>query len=310
MKNSIKTGVVTIAFAAGAMFLSGCATGNYAVIPSDQPYAFIKNTPEYTNYFDQVYSPANRQRKASSESDNMVNVLVSSPTNLKMEFYKNRYLLDPADQEVNTVRFRSGVYPFELKQGKDTWRTGAMMFYNIDKTLGLAKLGLGNKVILDPRLVDQAGKGRLGKYTMKFDDKEVLTYWVGNRKQLFVGGTISTVEVDFSWIPGISELLINGKPVEGFSRQLDVTSLVKDAQGRFQLVPVEYKIEFTVQGKTYRGYLQKLKDNEYTAFVKIPCTIPPELLLAADQGTVSRFSVVCGEGDSKEAVAEIVISRK
>ena len=69
----------------------------------------------------------------------------------------------------------------------------------------------------------------------------------------------------------------------------------------------EHAVQFTSGGRKFRGYIRNLKDNEFTAFVRIPCTIPKSLLDAAAGGTVSKFTVK-STGDRPASVAEIVIS--
>ena len=137
----------------------------------------------------------------------------------------------------------------------------------------------------------------------------MLTYWLGNRTTLYAGGE-PTVEVDFSGTPGIEKLWINGENVPGLVATLDVYNVTIDRNTKAVLRTLrEYMVEFRTAEHEYKGYLRNLKDNEFTAFVRIPCAVPKDLLQAADHGTVSRFEIL-SEGEKKEPVAELVLSGK
>ena len=115
-----------------------------------------------------------------------------------------------------------------------------------------------------------------------------------------------TVELDFSETPGITQLKIgSGKPKD-FVQTVPVF-VVKKEDGIERQEPAEYSIHFACGSRQYHGYIRNLKDNEFTAFVRIPCAIPEKLLDAASRGTVSKFKVQ-STGDRQEEVAEIVIS--
>ncbi len=182
---------------------------------------------------------------------------------------------------------------------------GAVVTYNIDKTLALATLGKTDDTkLFKPELLEKAENGDLATHTLKIDDKEILSYFLGNRTILYPGGD-PTVEVDFSKTPGISSLTIGEEDAPGFRKELKV----QESKMIFGKRPKEYKFDLKCGEQEFTGYIRDMVANEFTAFVSIPCTIPKELLDAAAKGTVSRFTVQ-SQGDNTNQVAEIVLSGK
>ncbi|MBT5607630.1 MAG: hypothetical protein HN742_18930 [Lentisphaerae bacterium] len=286
---------------------AGCATTpRGSMTPTPSQFTFLGKDPQFRKVISQVYP-------AVPVQGYMVGAQICRPEGARIEFNRNSRALDLVKTPEERRRFKAGVYPFQVLKYKKPELSGAMVFYNIDKTLDLATLGMTeDKWILNEELVTKARAGVLAKYTMEFENRPVLTYWLGNRTDLYAGGP-PTVEVDFSGTPGITSMKINGRKVDGLSKTLNVYLITRDPQtGTPRLNPVEYAIELNCGGKQYKGVLGKLLDNEFTAFVRIPCTIPRALLDAADKGTVARF-VIMSEGDisgGREAVAEILVSSK
>lgn len=302
MNKHVSRFVQASAVLSSLMMLSGCQTTSDKVKPMSKPYTFITQSYEYRRIADQLTT------SAMAEEEEMVRVAFTNPDGSVVKFYKNKTPVDLASGEEQIFKFRGGVYPFEVVTDGETELTGAMMFYNIDKAASYATFGIGENspVILDENLLNQAREGRLGKYTMQFDGRDVMTYWVGNRTELYVGKK-DTLEIDFSGTEGISGLRIDKKEQDCLVKTFGLYEARAD--GTTSRKPAEYAVEFSVGDKKFRGYLHNLKFNEFTAFVQIPCAIPKDLLHAASQGTVSKFLIICGDEGSKTAVAELVISR-
>ena len=67
----------------------------------------------------------------------------------------------------------------------------------------------------------------------------------------------------------------------------------------------------TLDGREFSGYIRKLVDNEYTAFMRIPFDIPSKLFDAAARGTVSKYQIKSkGEDGDETEIAEIVFGVK
>ena len=182
------------------------------------------------------------------------------------------------------------------------------MVYNLDATVALATLGkTAETKVFSDELLRKALAGQLASGTISMDDREVITYWLGNRLSDYAGGN-PTVELDFSGTPGITQIKVNGRT----AKEQRATVPVFDTAGGSgpyygERKPKEHSIQFQAGGKSFHGYVRNLKANEFTAFVRIPCAIPRRLLDAAAGGTVARFTLQ-STGDRQEDVAEIVIS--
>jgi len=272
-----------------AGLLSGCIT------PTLERYTFIENNATYRIYADAVYNPEIMNVEDAPQ------FLFSYPQDALVSLEKRgKIVIVQADNK--PVALRAGVYPFRMRtlQGKQPIAVGALMVYNVDKTVALATLGKTPETqLFNPKLVEKARTGELATYTLKFDDTAILTYWLGNRRTLYAGGA-PTVELDFAGTAGISRLRFGRQAAADFVAVLPVYA-PKTATRQ------EHAFEMICDGRTYRGYVRNLQDNEFTAFVRIPCSIPLELLDAAANGTVSKFTVR-SKGEDEEDVAEIVFS--
>ena len=148
----------------------------------------------------------------------------------------------------------------------------------------------------------------------------VFAYWLGNRNALYAGGN-PTVEVDFSEIPNIESFSVTGLETQNYCDPLDAYGPQsgqqcpwyqdKSGAGNYRTSPKpvgrQYESRMTLaNGTRYRGYIRNLRANAYTAFVRIPCIIPQELLDASAEGNISRFTVYFGTEPDKEPIAEIV----
>jgi hypothetical protein len=130
----------------------------------------------------------------------------------------------------------------------------------------------------------------------------VLTYWLGNRKSLYAGGASPTVELDFSKTPGITRLVVGRRTKENFAAIVNVFDPSSAVPA-----PREYAVQVSCGERRYRGFVRNLVHNDFTTFVRGPCTIPQELLDAASQGTVSKLAVLSSE-PQPTPVAEVFIS--
>jgi len=293
------TGLVELAALAGLLVCSGCA----GIAREMRPYTFLEKHKPLGAHYGTIYSviPAPREQRA--------NLLITRPDGEKVRFSTGGSVLIGAPKQ-KPLQLQAGVYPFQLVDNpKGTiMLSGALMVYNIDATVGLATLGKTAETwVFNDELLRKAADGQLATYTIAFDEKDIITYWLGNRITPYFGGQ-PTVELDFSGTPGISEVRINGMKLVKSRCTVPVYSYVTQ-NGYTRPEKKEHRLELKAGSRSYHGYVRNLADNEFTAFVRIPCSIPSKLLDAASAGTVSRFTVQ-STGDEKQDVAEIVISGK
>ncbi len=296
----IKANVI-LAVIVGALFSGGCMS----IAPSSSPMSFILSHPKYSKFYSKLYVPQ------SMNQQDHVNVVFRSPSKTCVKFDSGKRVVI-LKEGAEVVALRDGVYPFTLQKEatRELILRGAMMVRNMDKEVALATLGKTEETkMFNDELLRTALKGQLASYTVSFDGKDIITYWLGNRRSAYTGGE-PTVELDFSGMKDIEMLKIGKRKCRDKRLVVNVYGDKRyyDRESRRSLrVPAEYPIEFTADGNKYRGYVRNLKDNEFTAFVRIPCTIPSSLLRAAASGTVSKFTVQ-STGERAESVAEIVIS--
>lgn len=299
-----KAGLIVALFILLATF-SGCAS---APRRAHQRYTFIESHATLKKHYSDVYS------KIAPRMEQRANLVFTHPNNGFIRF-GGQTQIDIGKKRQTSIPFAAGVYPFELARTADrkVMLTGALMVYNVDNSVGLATIGKTDDTMLfNQEMLRKAYNGNLSRYTIALDSKDIVTYWLGNRTSSYRGGS-PTVELDFSAIPGISELRVNGRHIKQFLCTVPVFRTVQQMTETYPRrrvsvnVGLEHRIEFTANGKRYKGFVRKLVDNEFTAFVRIPCAIPQSLLDAAAAGTISRFTIQ-SSGDSQENVAEIVIS--
>ncbi len=294
---------------AGMLVLTvGCATS----VPRELPLHRSNKAPGFmvtdTNYVE--YIPLSGGYKSSMRTTDTASVFISSPEGSAIVFESGRrHAIVGKDTEV--LKLQPGLYPIQLEHAakKTLLLSGLLLVRNVTKEVGLATLGKNDDTrMFNPELLKQASQGQLVSHTISFDGTDVVTYWLGNREKP-CGSPSGTCEVDFSRISGIESLVVNGKDAPTFRAVVAVArGTVWDARTR-RMVPSlhEHAITLAVKGRKYRGYIRNLKATEFTAFVRVPCTIPDVLLDAADRGTVSKFTVR-SSGAAEVDVAEIVLS--
>ena len=274
---------------------AGCSS---IVKPTLVPYTFVSRDPELRRYVPQVYNPL-----AVKANPHRVVAEVTAPAGHKISYHGS---LSREIGRKSTLEFGPGVYPFVLRsrRSKRIDLCGAMMVVNVDETVALATFGRTQETkLFSPQFLSKAAQGVLTSYTITFDEQPVILYWLGNRTSQYAGGP-PDVELDFSGIRGLTELRINGKRIDGFVTTVSVYGA--PANTGMAAPKAKHTLEMTLtNGRKYKGYIKNLRDSAFTAFVRVPCVVPPTLFQAADGGTISRFTVV-SEGDRKEDVAEIV----
>ncbi len=313
------------------LLTSGCvATKNVVVKPTTDHYVFLQEIKPISGHYKNLY-------KEPYENQPMLAARLTEPHGYTIKFHNNlEYIIgQPASEETGEPRtflFREGVYPFSLyfDKNEDDWFSGLMVVYNIDETIELATFGETDETrLFREDMFKSAEKGVLGQYTISFDDKEVISYWMGNRDSLYPGGQ-PTVEVDFSYTPELKNVVIDGYKVSSKKKVLHLDKYYvcrlcdekrqhrqdfstacnnneKKKHSIYQTVTHKnYPIEMeTEEGQRFQGYIRNLVSNKFTAFMSIPCEIPSELFDHAARGTISKLTVQSPD-DKKRDVAEIV----
>jgi len=301
--------------ALAAAMAAGCAN---EVSRTNARYYFITNGPDTAPYYRQVYGPVGDVGRLAAK--------FTAPGGQRLCFRGSVSKFIPGDLGSEILLFGPGVYPFELRDAADkVTLTGALMVVNIDKTVGLATFGNAPETRLFlADLVKKAHEGALSKGTITFDEKPVIFYWLGNRTQQNVPDRPS-LELDFGAIQDLAEVRVNGSRrddriavVEVFDIKQQPTGTVAidmwvlgiRPEGSTRTIYTEkvHKIEIVLtSGAKYVGYIRNLRANAYTAFVRVPCSIPANLFAEADKGTIAKYTVTAGE--AKEPVVEIVFGQ-
>jgi len=264
---------------------------------------FLATHERFQQLYPQIYG------YAYATTPDRANVLLTAPADTTVRFASGGSIKIGAPKQ-KAVSLRPGAYPLQLAPtiGGDSFLSGAMVVYNLDPTVSLATLGKTEETrMFSEALLQKAQDGQLACHTISIDDRDVITYWLGNRRQAYRGGE-PTVELDFSGTPGISSLKVGGKTIKDKVATVLVYKTVV-VGGMVRNIQQDHRLEITADGSRFHGYVRNLRDNEFTAFVRIPCAIPQRLLDAAKEGTVAKFTVR-SSGDRPEDVAEIVISAK
>jgi len=322
-----KFSLYSIIFLAGmVIFTNDCdaRSSNITVTSSKQQYSFFTEHDTFKSMLPSLYSIKSAKRR---EIDHL-NALFTEPGGMKIKFHNGSEQTISAEVKKRKemvpqfFAFKEGVYPFSIYRDRKSGNmfSGAMVVFNTTPEISLATFGASDETrLFDPTMLEKAESGILANYSITFDDNEVIVYWLGNRKIPFPGGE-PNVEMDFSVTKEIKEVLINR------TKQRNLVSIilnvygkrekVRSYDGRYIIDPLTgqyktkadtaiYKLEMLhSNGKRYSGYIKNLKDNAFTAFMRIPCEIPGELFNAANKGTISKFTVTSGEDD--EGVAEII----
>lgn len=308
-------GMISTVGCFSALMLTSCTTvtpqNTVRVTPTRSPqYQFFGNQPKLKPHQYEMYG-----QELNTKDDLQVQLAVTQPSRDYLAFQASgNELIDLSLHPEYILIMEPGVYPFEIRRTKDkgsTRLTGAMFVYNVTNTLSLATLGrTSDTATFANSAIREAANGKIASYTLSFDDKPVATYYMGNRTKLFPGGE-PTAQLDFSGNPDISELIIDGKKVSDYSMELPIykTETFRTASGdkSTRSKPAEYKFQFTSEGTTYHGFFTLLQADEYTAFVRLDCTIPPLLMARARQGTVAKYTI---KNADEENIVKLFLSEK
>jgi len=299
-------GCQTIALSTSAKRVSPSHTSKLPFLQSEAQYAPIAK---------EVYG-------YDSSSRDELSIVFTMPPQGEITFFgrmRTTKVIDPTDTQ--PVKFAEGVYPFQIKKtGKKTpYVSGAMAVYGLNKMISLSTIGLAEDTqMFNMDMVSKARSGILAEYTITFDGQDIVTYWMGNRRSLDLRGGTPTAELDFSKVPGISELKVGQWVVRGYVTKVDTVKTrrvrERDAQGRVIMKtanePNSVEFTMTCDGKNFRGYIQNMVHSKFTTFMRIPCAIPQSLLDAASRGTVAKYTILspADEDGKSEKLAELAIS--
>lgn len=315
-------------FMAGAMglsvLMSGCASrSDRDVRPTSDRYTFLSSTADLKEKMPELY-PKDRKKDLKPFAAH-----VGGPENYRVCVNDNdkSWALPTVGEQGGKIdlRFASGVYPFQLfgaqkdSKGKSVSDcsklnnpefSGAFAFYNNDKDMEIVTFGRAEDTFLvSSKVLDKVRDGLLGSHTISFDGKPRITYWVGNRRELDKGGD-PTVELDFGKA-NLASLKLDDKKVDGATTAVAVFAPPSGPTGSGR-VRLEHRLYMrTANGTEYEGYIRDLKDNEFTAFMRVPCDIPQDLFDAAARGTVSKYDVnYKNENGDEVKIAQIVFGLK
>lgn len=314
-----------------AMLLGGCVgTKTVKMKPTMESYTFLQDVKPLKGHYQDLYRQDNDQSP-------LLSARFSEPHSYTVKFHNNNAEVIGAPvsnkiPESKTFQFRKGVYPFSLYRDKEstTKYSGLLAVYDIDETIELATFGESEETrLLNRSMFEQAEKGVLASYTISFDNREVMTYWIGNRRELYPGGR-PTVEVDFSDTTELRELKIGDRKIKNFRTVLNLDKMYicslcnkvgekakdfkdkcpKASNGKhrpkLKISHKNYPVEMVHNsGTTYQGYIRNMTSNIFTAFMSIPFDIPSNLFEDAARGTISKLTVYSA-GDDKEEIAELV----
>ena len=322
----ILSGCSIILLAALVVFTvdSEARSRNITVTPAANHYSFLVENETFKDIVPELYTKTSQTRGEVP----LLNAIFTEPKDLKIKFHNGSeetigaMVKKRKEESPQFFAFRKGVYPFSIFENRKDGNlfSGAMVVFNTTPEISLATFGASDETkLFDPAMLEKAKNGVLANYSISFDDNEVIVYWLGNRKNLYPGGD-PNVEMDFSATKDIKEVKIDGK------KQKDPSSIVLNVFGKKERVrgydgrymidlltgtykikteAAVYELEMMLSGGIkYQGYIKNLKDNAFTAFVRVPCEIPEDLFIAANKGTISKFTVTSGE--EEEGVAEII----
>ena len=273
--------------------------------PTTTPYTFIARDAQLRAAF-------GRSVMGDPAEGPKITAFITEPEGWEIRFATGKSLQVARGEASKEMRFAPGLYPFQLTAPgqSDSELCGAMMVIDVDETVALATFGKAEETrLFAQEFVRKSRTGVLTDYTISFDGKPVIMYWLGDRKSPSEPGN-PTVEMDFSGTAGVKEIRINDRRVSDWMAVLDVFKMGRDPQTRQPVtLPVSHKIEIELNdGRAYNGYIRNLRPNAFTTFVQLPCSIPQSLFEAADKGTIAKFSVF-PEGQKETPVAEIVFGR-
>jgi len=304
------------------MVLFGCNSSKVYVKKGSMPYSYMYDKQWNRERNINLKSSYNSLFSNTSGKLKYLRACFTAPRGYTLKFYNNteEKIGKKVNKELKTFYFTKGIYPFAIYKGStpgwfsnngySPFATGIIQINPLkDRGVELALFGLKKDTkLFNIKMLNETRKGHLTEYTITFDNKEVIKYWMGNRKTLYAGGA-PNVEFNFSGNKNLKKIMINDEKIEHGFCVLDVYLTSKKTRAKYLINrPLSYEIKMVdSDGHKYKGFITDLKGTIYTAFVTVPCTIPPELFKAARNGTISKFTVYTQENDKKKtAVAKIV----
>ena len=309
-----KMGWFSVVILVVGMMLAGCTN---VVNPYPTPYKFIEEDAKLAGHW-------RRMPSGTSGSASKITVSITSPVGEEITFLGSGSRSIQAEGQ-DELLLGPGLYPFTLTPGTGNGDAGslcgAMLVVNVDEIVALATFGKSEETkLFSQEYVTKSRGGVLTSYTIMFDNKPVIYYWLGDRTKPAPPGR-PTVELDFSGIENLSQVTIQGRRVRGATCVLDVYEYVYEDRVTYKYgyaqqithvktVAKTHKIEINLSdGRKYLGYVRNLKPSAYAAFLRVPCAIPTKLFEAADKGTIAKYSVVHSQGNRDTLIAEIVFGK-
>ena len=313
----MKSKMVLLSFSLlSLVLLNGCQSSKIMklVTPSQQPYSFISELPEFGEQFAALYP----YEGIRAENAVKLSAFIAEPKDYDVCFSEHSSAWPLNNPGKKVLDFKTGVYPFYIFKNNaieyecDKEKAphgafqGALVVYNLDETIELVTFGRSKETLLfSQELIDKVKTGMLTNYTISYDNTPRVSYWIGNRRDLFQGGA-STVELDFSRNTMLEELRVNDEIQPSLSAVLPVYTMATTAEKIVYRKPLQHKLFMRLKdGREFKGYIKNIKDNAYTAFMKIPCKIPEKLFDAAAKGTISKLDITAA-GDASEEITQIV----
>lgn len=243
--------------------------------------------------------------KISHPDDGVMSFTKSEPVPGRVSAEHLELRMDaPADLLLST-----GVYPFDLRASIDSTPSlsGLILVYNLSEDANFVTLGADPEgdLILNPALIREARvEGKFVRFTMSMDGAPILTYFLGNRPETDLrprGQT--TAMLDFSKVPGITELVVNGIRRDTFIATLPIYRVERDANRVDQTILTQHRFRMTAGGREYQGLIRMRGDSMETRFTRLLCAFPEDLMTNAAAGALSRFTLNTQEGE--KALLEI-----
>lgn len=299
----------------GLLVGAGCDKELKTASPSYTPYRFMKKA-EYGS------SQARLLQSVSPNNREKLQVCITEPSKQRVTFPGSGYRSIKPELDSTPVMFPNGIYKFRLSDstGVKKGLCGAMLVGNVDQASALATFGLSKETkLFSNEMIQKAKEGILASYTIEFDNRPVIKYWLGNRVKMSTAGK-PTIELDFSGISGIQKLSINGREKKSKAVVLTIYTTVErqianpyspgETRTVIEETPITYRVEIVLKdGRAYEGYLKDLRANAYTTFVRVVCAVPESLFKAADLGTVSKYEIHPAE-NPKSPVAVLMFGKK
>jgi len=289
--------LTVVIFTSITVAMGGCAN---MPTPVSKPYSFMQADGALAASWQGTIAPVPHKLTA----------YLTSPAGYNIAFQGSVKASIDASQE-KPLLFSPGLYPFQLTQADNRTAElcGAMLVTDVNETVALATFGKTDSTkLFSPEMLNKARKGILTNYTIQMDQTRVIRYWLGNRTRPSAPGS-PTIELDFSGTSDLSEIRVNGTRLKGALAVLNVYHLSYNLRTNTTTSSnATYRLEMVRKGQRYSGYIRDLRSNAYTTFVRLSCSLPDSLFTAADQGTVSKFTISPEEAQNMP-VAEIIFGR-